>query len=77
MSSKIKVVDKKLLAYIAKKSKQVRFEKDISQTDALIGTGIHIGRLEQGKRDISVSTLMKMCKFYKMTIGEFLAEYEN
>lgn len=60
----------KLLTYIAKRSKQVRIEKGISQSDVLVDTGIHIGRIEMGIRDISVSTLVTLNEYYEVDLLE-------
>lgn len=64
----------KLLLELAKKVKALRQGKGITQEDAFNDTGIHFGRIEQGKRDVSFSTLKKICDYFEITMSEFLSE---
>lgn len=63
--------DQKFLNYIAKKAKELREEKGISQADFYNDTGIHIGRIEGGERDISASTIKALCDYFEITVSEF------
>jgi len=44
--------DDKILKKFANRVKQLRIEKGDTQIDAYNETGIHFGRIEQGKRDV-------------------------
>ncbi|GGX29837.1 helix-turn-helix domain-containing protein [Aquimarina muelleri] len=57
---------KELLNILAKRIKELRSKKGITQEDALNDTGIHFGRIEQGKRDISFTTLFKICQYFEI-----------
>lgn len=56
---------------LAKRVKELRQNKGVSQQEAYIDTSIHFGRIEQGKRDVSYFTLLKICGYFKITINEF------
>lgn len=61
-----------LLIQLAKRVKELREEKGVSQEDAFTDTGIHFGRIEQGSRDISFTTLSKICKYFQLPMSDFL-----
>lgn len=58
---------------IAKKVKALR-EKDkrgLTQEAFYNDTGIHIGRIESGASNISVSTLEAVCRYFGLTLEQF------
>lgn len=65
---------KELLNLLAKRVKELRSKKDLTQEDALNDTGIHFGRIEQGKRDISFSTLFKICQYFEISPKDFFTK---
>ncbi|EZH72427.1 MULTISPECIES: helix-turn-helix domain-containing protein [Aquimarina] len=65
---------KELLNLLAKRVKELRSRKDVTQEDALNDTGIHFGRIEQGKRDISFSTLFKICQYFEISPKDFFTK---
>lgn len=67
-------VNQALLNFIAQRIKTLRTEKGLTQEDFYNDTNIHIGRIELGKRDISVSTLSKICDYFNISINEFLKD---
>lgn len=60
-----------LLQAIAAKLRELRKEHGLSQVDAYIDTDIHIGRVESGRTNISVTTLSDLCDYYDITLKEF------
>lgn len=68
---------KELLNLLAKRIKALRSKKGVTQEDALNDTGIHFGRIEQGKRDISFTTLIKICQYFEITPGELFGDEFN
>lgn len=58
---------KELLNILAKRIKELRSKKGVTQEEALNDTGIHFGRIEQGKRDISFTTLFKICQYFEIS----------
>jgi DNA-binding Xre family transcriptional regulator len=57
---------------IALKVKKLREEKGIMLQEFYNDTGIHLARIESEKRDIPVSTLDKICKYFAITLSDFL-----
>ena len=64
-------INKILVSSIAKHIKQLREDKGISQEMFYIDTDIHIGRIESGKSNITVSTLSSICDYFEMTLVDF------
>ena len=58
------LVDQEQLHYLAKKVKELRLKKGVSQEAAYNDTGVHFGRIEQGKRDISYLTICKVINYF-------------
>ncbi|MBL4652560.1 MAG: helix-turn-helix transcriptional regulator [Flavobacteriales bacterium] len=63
-----------LLLNLATRVKKLRLAKGVSQEEANNATGIHFGRLEQGKRDVSFTTLYKIADYFELSLTEFLSE---
>src|ERR1700722_6990291 len=71
------VRDDILLKEIAKKVKDLRREKKMSQLELLFELNIHIGRIEAGKNNLTVSSLNVICKYSGLTLGQFFTELEK
>ncbi len=56
---------------VAKRLKQIREERGLSQTTVYIDTDYNLGRIEVGKTNISISTLAILCKYYEISLEEF------
>jgi transcriptional regulator with XRE-family HTH domain len=63
--------DKDLLDQIIAGIKAIRKSKDITLEVFYFDTGIHLARIEQGKTNITVSTLSKICTYFEMNLIEF------
>jgi transcriptional regulator with XRE-family HTH domain len=57
--------------------KAIRKSKNITLEVFYFDTGIHLARLEQGKTNITVSTLSKICNYFDMTLLDFFQFHEN
>tara|TARA_R110002124_G_scaffold120895_6_gene278986 strand:+ start:48496 stop:48714 length:219 start_codon:yes stop_codon:yes gene_type:complete len=68
MTDKVK---KEILLRLASRIRELRLEKCLTQAQAKIDTKIHFGRIEQGKRDISYTTLHKICEYFEISMKEF------
>jgi hypothetical protein len=60
-----------LLRRIASRIKTLREAKEVTQEDFYNDTGIHLGRIETGKMNVTVSTLDVICKYFGLSLGEF------
>ena len=69
--------NKILLQAIAVELRKLRKERGLSQIDVYIDTDIHIGRIEQGRTNISVSTLSDICDYYGLSLRDFFSEIEH
>ncbi len=56
---------------ISERLKEVRENKKITQEIVVYDTGINIGRIESGQRDISLTTIKTLCDYYEITIRDF------
>ena len=65
-----------LLLEIARKIKQLREKKGISQEVFYVDTDIHIARIETGKLNITVSTLHAICEYFEINLSDFFADIE-
>jgi transcriptional regulator with XRE-family HTH domain len=60
-----------LLKKLANRIKELRAKKGLTQEEVFNDSGIHVARLETGKRDFSVSTLEKLCTYFDVSFVEF------
>lgn len=66
-----------LLEKIAAVLKRLREERDLTQETVYNDTGIHIGRIETAKANLSVSTLSALCKYFKVRVSDFFKMVEG
>lgn len=62
---------------IARKLKQIRKEKGLSQEFVYLETEVHVGRVESGDVNISVVTLAILCNYYKISLKDFFEGIET
>lgn len=60
-----------LILQISSRLKEIRLEKKLSQETVYFNTDIHIGRVEAGQYNITISTLYELCKYYDITLVDF------
>ena len=71
------IKNKKLLKDIAILLKELREERNLTQEDFYNDTNIHIGRIETGRNNISISTLEAICKYYNLSLSKFFTLLEK
>lgn len=69
--------DKVLIVELIACIKAIRKSKSITLEVFYFDTGIHLARLEQGKTNITVSTLSKICNYFDMTLLDFFQYHES
>ncbi len=69
--------DKELLNKIILTIKQVRKKHGVTLENFYFETGIHLARIEQGKTNISVSTLSKICNYFNLSLADFFKLFES
>jgi transcriptional regulator with XRE-family HTH domain len=57
--------------------KEIRKTKSITLEVFYFDTGIHLARIEQGKQNITVSTLFKICIYFQISLSDFFAYVEQ
>jgi len=63
--------DKELIDKIILTLKEVRNARGITLETFYFDTGIHLARIEQGKTNITVSTLAKVCSYFEISLVDF------
>jgi transcriptional regulator with XRE-family HTH domain len=57
--------------------KEIRKQKKITLEIFYFDTGIHLARIEQGKQNITVATLLKICDYFGMKLSDFFLLVED
>jgi transcriptional regulator with XRE-family HTH domain len=60
-----------ILRNVAKKLKELSETKNLSQFQVYDDTKIHIGRIEAGNTNIKLTTLIKLCNYYNISLSSF------
>ena len=69
--------DEILLKAIAAEIRRIRLSKGLSQETIYLDTEIHCARLEQGRLNVTVGTLKRLCDYFGLTLSEFFKEIEE
>jgi transcriptional regulator with XRE-family HTH domain len=69
--------DKELIKALAVVLKEMRKTRSISQQLVYEETGIHVGRIELGNLNVSVTTLSRLCKFYHVNLIDLFARLQK
>ncbi len=69
--------DKELLLKVISGIKALRKSKQVTLEVFYFDTGIHIARIEQGKTNITLSTLSKICNYFEISLIDFLKYCEE
>jgi transcriptional regulator with XRE-family HTH domain len=70
------IKDEILLHKISIRLKTLREENHLTQEQVYNETDIHIARIETAKVNISVSTLSKLCSYFKISLTDFFKGIE-
>jgi len=65
-----------LLQKIALVFKDLREAKGLTQDFVYRATKVHIGRIETGSKNLTITSLADMCKFYKISLHDFFKKVE-
>lgn len=69
--------NKELLNKVVLTVKEIRKSKNITLEVFYFDTGIHLARIEQGKQNITISTLSKICEYFEISLSEFFKKVET
>ena len=63
--------EKEILLVLAQKVKEQRIKNGVTQEQFYNDTGIHIARIEQGKRNLSFTTLIRIADYFDCSLDYF------
>lgn len=66
-----------MLDAIAQEIKSLRLEAGLSQETVYFQTGIHIGRIESGRANMTVTTLVRISAYFNLPPSKLLQLAEN
>jgi transcriptional regulator with XRE-family HTH domain len=69
--------DSSLLIKVISVIKKIRKEKNITLEVFYFDTGIHLARIEQGKTNLTISTLSKICLYFNIQLSDFFKLVEE
>jgi len=69
--------DEVLLRKIALAIKELQKKSKLTLDDFYVDTGIHLARVEQGKTNISISTLSKICTYFNIDLSDFFKKIKQ
>ena len=75
-TTKKKRCDEEALGRIAAKLTALREERGEFQRDAARATGLNIGLIETGRRNITLCTIERLCRYYGISLVRFFDEVE-
>lgn len=67
--------EERVMSSIRVALKKLRTERGVGIEDFYNDTGIHIGRIETSKSNITIITLHKICDYYEITLQDFFNKY--
>ncbi len=70
-------IDERVIHKVITAIKSIRKAKKITLEVIYFDTGIHVARLEQGKTNITISTLAKLCDYFEITMSDFFKYTED
>jgi DNA-binding helix-turn-helix protein len=69
--------DIELMQKVGTRLRVLRETAGLSQEKVLFQTGVYLTRIENGHRNINISTLIELCKTYKVSVYEFFKGIEQ
>jgi transcriptional regulator with XRE-family HTH domain len=66
--------DSELISKVISKIKIIRKDKKITLENFYFDTGIHLARIEQGKTNLTVSTLSRICNYFEISLKDFFED---
>lgn len=68
--------DEEALRLIVGKLAALREQRGVFQKVVARATGLNVGLIETGRRNITVYSLDRLCRYYGITLTEFFRELE-
>jgi len=71
------IKDEILIKKLAREIQHLRKDNNITQEVFYFDTNIHIARIEQGNKNISLSTLKAICKYFNIKMSDLLRKMDE
>jgi transcriptional regulator with XRE-family HTH domain len=65
------------LRELARRLKAVREERHLTLQEVYDATGVHVSRLESGRRNAALITVAKLCHYYQVGLGVIVTDLEH
>jgi len=62
---------------LARRLKAVREERHLTLQEVYDATGVHVSRLESGRRNVALRTVAMLCRYYKVSLGVIVTDLEH
>jgi transcriptional regulator with XRE-family HTH domain len=69
--------DSLFLRELARRLKAVREARHFTLQEVYDATGVHVGRVESGKRNVALLTVATLCRFYQVGLGVVVTDLEQ
>jgi transcriptional regulator with XRE-family HTH domain len=64
------------LRELARRLKTVREERHLTLQEVYDATGVHVSRLESGRRNVALLTVAMLCRYYQVGLDVIVADLE-
>ncbi|WP_071837824.1 helix-turn-helix domain-containing protein [Hymenobacter norwichensis] len=65
------------LRELARRLKAVREERRLTLQEVYDATGVHVSRLESGRRNVALLTVAVLCRYYQVNLGVVVTDLER
>lgn len=65
------------LRELARRLKSIREERHLTLQEVYDSTGVHVGRIETGRRNVTLFTVAMLCRYYRVGIGTVVENMEQ
>jgi transcriptional regulator with XRE-family HTH domain len=69
--------DSLFLRELARRLKATREERQLTLQEVYNATGVHVGRVESGKRNVALLTVATLCRHYQVDLGIIVTDLEQ
>ncbi|WP_369810999.1 helix-turn-helix domain-containing protein [Hymenobacter aranciens] len=66
-----------LLHELARRLKSVREERHLTLQEVYDATGVHVSRVESGRRSVALLTVAMLCRYYQVQLAQIVDGIEQ
>lgn len=60
------------LSELARRLKALREDRKLTLQEVYDATGVHIGRIESSKANVTLTTMVKLCRYYQVRLVDIV-----